>query len=238
MNRERDKKHKTEQRRVRNVKQKEGIVMPVPVSKTDLPDGYANLLASLKKRIQQERIKAVLSANKALVMMYWDIGNSIIQKQNNEGWGSKIIDRLSYDLKDAFPEMRGFSPRNLKYMRKFAECWPDRGIVQEVLAQITWYHNLALMEKLKKPELRIWYARQTVENGWSRNILAFQIETCLHERIGQSTNNFEIALPPADSDMASQIFKDPYVFDFLGTMIFILICFFITSNCAAMWWLS
>ncbi len=217
MNSERDKKHKTEQRRVRNVKQKEGIVMPVPVSKTDLPHGYANLLVSLKKRIQQERIKAVLSANKALVMMYWDIGNSIIQKQNNEGWGSKIIDRLSYDLKDAFPEMRGFSPRNLKYMRKFAESWPDRGIVQEVLAQITWYHNLALMEKLKKPELRIWYARQTVENGWSRNILAFQIETCLHERIGQSTNNFEIALPPADSDMASQIFKDPYAFDFLGT---------------------
>ncbi|MBW1744850.1 MAG: DUF1016 family protein [Deltaproteobacteria bacterium] len=191
--------------------------MPVPVSQSDLPDGYANLLASLKKRIQQERIKAVLSANKALVMMYWDIGNSIIQKQNNEGWGSKIIDRLSHDLKDAFPEMRGFSSRNLKYMRKFAECWPDRGIVQEVLAQITWYHNLALMEKLKKPELRIWYARQTVENGWSRNILVFQIETCLHERIGQSSNNFEIALPPADSDMASQIFKDPYVFDFLGT---------------------
>ena len=217
MNGERDKKHETEQRRVRNVKQKDGIVMPVPVSQTDLPHGYANLLASLKKRIQRERVKAVLSANKALVMMYWDIGNSIIQKQNNEGWGSKIIDRLSHDLKDAFPEMRGFSPRNLKYMRKFAECWPDRAIVQEVLAQITWYHNLALMEKLKKPELRIWYARQTVANGWSRNILVFQIETCLHERIGQSTNNFEIALPPADSDMASQIFKDPYIFDFLGT---------------------
>ncbi|MBW2164649.1 MAG: DUF1016 family protein [Deltaproteobacteria bacterium] len=217
MNGKRDKKHEAKQRRVRNVKQKDGIVMPVPVSQSDLPDGYANLLASLKKRIQQERIKAVLSANKALVMMYWDIGNSIIQKQNNEGWGSKIIDRLSHDLKDAFPEMRGFSSRNLKYMRKFAECWPDRGIVQEVLAQITWYHNLALMEKLKKPELRIWYARQTVENGWSRNILVFQIETCLHERIGQSSNNFEIALPPADSDMASQIFKDPYVFDFLGT---------------------
>ncbi|MBW2738663.1 MAG: hypothetical protein JRE64_07385 [Deltaproteobacteria bacterium] len=146
-------------------------------------------------------------------MMYWDIGNSIIQKQNNEGWGSKIIDRLSHDLKNAFPEMRGFSPRKLKYMRKFAECRPDRGIVQEVLAQITWYYDLALMEKLKKPELRIWYARQTVKNGWSRNILVFQIETCVHERIGQSTNNFKIALPPADSDMASQSFKALYLIE-------------------------
>ncbi|HUV50280.1 MAG TPA: DUF1016 N-terminal domain-containing protein, partial [Anaerolineae bacterium] len=143
MNRERDKKHKTEHRRVRNVKQKEGIVMPVPISKTDLPHGYANLLASLKKRIQQERIKAVLSANKALVMMYWDIGNSIIQKQNNEGWGSKIIDRLSHDLKDAFPEMRGFSPRNLKYMRKFAKSWRDRQLVQRTVALIPWRSNLA-----------------------------------------------------------------------------------------------
>jgi len=102
-------------------------------------------------------------------------------------------------------------------MRKFAESWPDRGIVQEVLAQITWYHNLALLEKIKEPELRVWYARQTFENGWSRNVLVFQIETRLHERIGQSTNNFSIALPPVDSDMANQVFKDPYVFDFLGT---------------------
>jgi len=112
--------------------------------------------------------------------------------------------------------MGGFSPRNLKYMRKFAESWTDRKIVQEVLAQITWYHNLALLEKLKNPDLRLWYARQTVDNGWSRNVLAFRIETRLHERTGQTTNNFDLALP-VDSDMANQIFKDPYVFDFLGT---------------------
>ena len=102
-------------------------------------------------------------------------------------------------------------------MRKFAQSWPDKQIVQEVLAQITWYHNLALLEKLKTPEDRIWYAQKTVENGWSRNILVSQIQNRLQERIGRTTSNFETALLPADSDMADQIFKDPYVFDFLGT---------------------
>jgi predicted nuclease of restriction endonuclease-like (RecB) superfamily len=191
--------------------------MPVPVSENRMPDSYSVFFKDLKKRIQQERLKVVLSANSALVMMYWDIGNSILQKQNNEGWGAKVIDRLSHDLKEAFPEMSGLSPRNLKYMRKFAESWPEKEIVQEVLAQITWYHNLALLEKLKESELRLWYARQTSNNGWSRNILVVQIETQLHERIGRSTNNFKIALPPIDSDMANQVFKDPYIFDFLGT---------------------
>ena len=143
MNRERDKKHQTGQRRVRNVKQKDGIVMPVPVSKTDLPDGYANLLTSLKKRIQQERIKTVLSANCAMVMLYWDIGALILERQQTEGWGAKIIDRLSFDLKEAFPDMKGFSSRNLKYMRKFAESWRDRQLVQRTVALSPWLSNLA-----------------------------------------------------------------------------------------------
>ena len=208
---------KNNDRKRRNPKSRKDVIMPVSASENQMPDSYSVFLGNLKKRIQQERLKVVLSANAALVMMYWDIGRSILQKQNNEGWGAKVIDRLSLDLKYAFPEMSGFSPRNLKYMRKFAESWPDRGIVQEVLAQITWYHNLALLEKVKEPELRVWYARQTFENGWSRNVLVFQIETRLHERIGQTTNNFNIALPPVDSDMASQVFKDPYIFDFLGT---------------------
>jgi predicted nuclease of restriction endonuclease-like (RecB) superfamily len=108
--------------------------------------------------------------------MYWNIGRSILDRQNSEGWGTKVIDRLSVDLKDEFPEMNGFSARNLKYMRKFAENWPDISIVQEVLAQISWYHNLALLEKLKDEQLRLWYARQSIENGWSRNILAIQIQ--------------------------------------------------------------
>ena len=215
MNRERDKKHETEQRRVRNVKQKNEIVMPVPALQFDLPDGYANLLASLKKRIQQERIKTVLSAKCAMVMLYWDIGASILERQQTESWGAKVIDRLSFDLKEAFPDMKGFSSRNLKYMRKFAESWRDRQLVQRTVALIPWRSNLALLDKLKDPEQRLWYAQKTIENGWSRDILSFQIETQLHKRLGKATNNFELALPPADSDMASQIFKDPYIFDFL-----------------------
>lgn len=217
MNGERDKKHETEQRKIRNIKQKDGIVMPVPVSQSDLPDGYANLLASLKKRIQHERIKTVLSANCAMVMLYWDIGASILERQQTEGWGAKVIDRLSFDLKETFPDMKGFSSRNLKYMRKFAESWRDRQLVQRTVALIPWRSNLALLGKLKDPKQRLWYAQKTIENGWSRAVLSFQIETQLHKRLGNATNNFEIALPPADSDMASQIFKDPYIFDFLGT---------------------
>ena len=194
-----------------------GVIMPVPTTSIELPGDYAEFLDRIKEQIRRERLKAVLSANSALVLMYWDIGKSILEKQKREGWGAKVIDRLSSDLKNEFPEMAGFSARNLKYMRKFAEIWSDKQFVQELLAQISWYHNLALLEKLKDENLRVWYARQALENGWSRNILVTQIETQLHKRIGQTANNFEITLPPDDSDMANQIFKDPYLFDFLGT---------------------
>lgn len=191
--------------------------MPAPAPLREMPKKYGEFLTKLKERISRERFKAILSANSALVLMYWDIGQSILERQHDEGWGAKVIDRLSHDLKTAFPDMSGFSPRNLKYMRKFAESWSDRTIVQEALAQIIWYHNLALLEKCKDTEVRLCYARKTIENGWSRNILAIQIETRLHERQGKAVNNFPMALPPVDSDMAAQIFKDPYIFDFLGT---------------------
>ncbi|MDF1581758.1 MAG: PDDEXK nuclease domain-containing protein [Methyloprofundus sp.] len=218
MNHEKHEKKKatTERKRRDNGKHK-GVIMPVPATAVELPESYAGFFVEIKEQIRKERLKAVISANSALVLMYWNIGKSILHRQNNEGWGAKVIDRLSVDLKDEFPEMSGFSARNLKYMRKFAENWPDIAIVQEVLAQISWYHNLALLEKLKDDELRVWYARQSIENGWSRNILAIQIESKLHQRIGQTANNFEVTLPPDDSDMANQIFKDPYLFDFLGT---------------------
>lgn len=195
----------------------EGVTMPIPATAVELPESYVGFLIEIKEQIKQERLKAVISANSALVMMYWNIGRSILNRQNSEGWGTKVIDRLSVDLKDEFPEMTGFSARNLKYMRKFAESWQDSSIVQEVLAQISWYHNLALLEKLKDEQLRLWYAHKSIENGWSRNILAVHIKSKLHQRIGQSANNFEVTLPPDDSDMANQIFKDPYLFDFLGT---------------------
>ncbi len=149
--------------------------------------------------------------------MYWDLGLDILQKQKEEGWGAKVIDRLSSDLRGEFSEMSGFSSRNLKDMRKFAQCWPDREIVQRTAAQIPWRNNQLLLYKVKDAKLREWYAQENLKNGWSRDVLAFQIEAQLHARIGQTANNFETALPPVDSDLANQTFKDPYLFDFLGT---------------------
>ena len=140
-------KETTENGRKTRGSSKPEVLMPVPASLLEMPEGYAAFFSGLKERITRERIKAVLSANSAMVLMYWDIGQAILERQQKEGWGAKVIDRLSHDLKKAFPDMTGFSPRNLKYMRKFAESWPERSIVQEVLAQITWYHNLALLEK-------------------------------------------------------------------------------------------
>ena len=141
----------------------EGVVMPVHESVTAMPSSYSEFFAAIKERINRERIKAVLSANSAMVLMYWDIGNRILEKQHNEGWGAKVIDRLSHDLKTAFPDMSGFSPRNLKYMRKFAESWPDRSIVQRTVAQIPWRSNLALLDKLQDNKMRLWYAQKTIE---------------------------------------------------------------------------
>lgn len=198
-------------------KKKEGIALPVADITQKMPHDYSLFLQDLKNRIRNERIKSVLSANAALVMLYWDIGHAIIKKQDDAGWGAKIIDRMAYDLNEEFPDMRGFSARNLKYMRKFAECWPEKEFVQRTVAQIPWRSNLALLDKLNDNFTRYWYAQKTLENGWSRTILVHQIESQLHKRIGQTANNFEIALPPSDSDMVNQIFKDPYVFDFLGT---------------------
>lgn len=198
-------------------RQKPQALFPVAGNKLDLPMDYQSTLKDLKERIANERLRVTLSANAAMVLLYWDIGRTILERQAQQGWGAKIIDRLSEDLKEAFPEMSGFSPRNLKYMRRFAGEWPQREIVQDSLAQITWYHNLALLEKCKQPDSRLWYARKTVENGWSRNVLAMQIESRLHERQGKAANNFALTMPPQDSDMATQVFKDPYLFDFLGT---------------------
>lgn len=192
-------------------------IFPKAIGKSMLPTDYPKVLNNLKERIQGERLWVTLAANSVMVLLYWDIGNVILERQRQQGWGAKVIDRLSADLRDSFPDMRGLSPRNLKYMRKFAEAWPDREFVQRTVAQIPWRSNLALLDKLDDPETRLWYALKTIENGWSRNILAIQIENRLHDRQGKAISNFDQVLPPADSDMAAQIFKDPYLFDFLGT---------------------
>ncbi len=127
-----------------------------------------------------------------------------------------MIDRLAHDLRGAFPEMKGFSPRNLKYMRTFAAAWPDAEFVQGVLAQLPWYHQIALLDKLKENDARQWYACKAIENNWSRNVLVMQIETRLRERQGQAITNFEQQLPRPQSDLARESLKDPYRFDFLG----------------------
>ena len=198
-------------------KNKNGVIFPVAPSLSEMSDAYLKFIEEVKSEIQKKRISVVLNANSSMICLYWDIGRGILKKQEEEGWGAKIIDRIAKDLKDAFPEMSGFSPRNIKYMRKFAESWPDFEIVQRVVAQIPWRTNISLMDKLKDEESRIWYAYKVIENGWSKTILDLQIESRLMERTGRSVNNFPAALPPADSDLVNQVFKDPYLFDFLGT---------------------
>lgn len=198
-------------------KDKEGVIFPVAPNLSEMSDNYLSFIEEIKKEIQNQRISVVLSANSSMICLYWKIGKAILQKQKEEGWGAKVIDRMAKDLKEAFPDMTGFSPRNIKYMRKFAECWPDFEIVQQVVAQIPWRTNIKLIDKLNTLEERIWYARKTIENGWSSTILELQIQSRLFERTGKSVNNFLVAMPPTDSDMANQIFKDPYLFDFLGT---------------------
>jgi predicted nuclease of restriction endonuclease-like (RecB) superfamily len=190
---------------------------PVAVAKAGLPRDYADALGAIKRRIREERLRVVLTANAAMVVLYWDIGRMILERQDRAGWGAKVIDRLAADLREAFPDMKGFSPRNLKYMRAFAAAWPERAIVQEALAQIPWYHHIALMEKCRTPEERLWYARQSAAQGWSHNTLSLQIESRAHERQGKAITNFPDTLPPTESDLAVQAFKDPYLFDFLGT---------------------
>ena len=192
------------------------VVFPIAESLNKMPKNYQKFIEKIKDNIKQERIKAHLSANKTMILMYWNIGDFILEQQNIEGWGTKVIDRMSHDLKNAFPEMTGFSSRNLKYMRKFAEAWPNIEIVQRTVAQIPWRSNITLLDKLSEPELRLFYAQKTIENGFGKDMLVFQIESQLHKREGNSISNFENAIPPDNSDMVAQSFKDPYIFDFVG----------------------
>ena len=176
---------------------------------------YETFLTNLKVRIRSAQIRAALAVNRELVLLYWQIGRDILTRQQQQGWGAKVIQTLSKDLKHEFPEMKGFSRSNLLYMRAFAQAFPDEAIVQAVLGQITWYHNIALLDKLKSNEERLWYARQTVEHGWSRNVLVHQVESDLYRRMGGAVTNFDRALPPPQSDLATQLLKDPYHLDFL-----------------------
>ena len=177
---------------------------------------YDTFLHDLKTRIRSARTRAALAVNHELVLLYWQIGRDILERQEREGWGTKVIDRLSTDLRAEFPDMKGFSPRNLKYMRKFAEAWPDEQFVQQAAAQIPWFHNCVVLDKIKERIEREWYIHKTFEHGWSRDILEMQIESRLYHRQGKAISNFAATLPPLQSDLAAQPLKEPYLFDFLG----------------------
>lgn len=185
--------------------------------KTFLPESYASLLADLKQRISQAQLRAATKANAELVLLYREIGRSIVARQDEEGWGRSVIERLSADLKVAFPHMKGFSPRNLWRMRAFFLAWKEHGEnLPQAVAELPWGHNAMLLEKLDDPDARLWYAVRSQQHGWSRDVLALQLDTKLHLREGKSQTNFEQTLPVPQSDLARQVLRDPYVFDFLG----------------------
>lgn len=187
-----------------------------PISLSTSPEGYADWLAELKSRIHSAQQQATLAVNRELVLLYWQIGRDILVRQADQGWGAKVIDRLAHDLRNAFPKMKGFSPRNLKYMRAVAEAWPEPEFVQQAAAQLPWFHLCTLIDKLATREERDWYLTKAVEHNWSRNVLVMQIETRLRERQGKAVANFEQRLPKPQSDLARESIKDPYRFDFLG----------------------
>lgn len=178
-------------------------------------EGYDAFLRDLKERIRTAQVRAALAVNRELALLYWQIGRDILTRQQQQGWGVKVIDRLSADLRQEFPEMQGFSSRNLRYMRAFAEAYPREEFVQQLVAQIPWGHNVRILDYVKDPPEREWYIRATIQNGWSRNILVYQIESGLYRRQGKAVTNFERTLPAPQSELAQQLPKDPYNFDFL-----------------------
>lgn len=216
MKNQKTKMNKENKERKGRAEEVKGAFFPTPPAPTDMPVWYGEMLNNIKLLVANGRRQIMWTANVQMSMMYYQIGKDILQRQSAEGWGSKIVDRLSADLKKAFPEMNGFSPRNLKYMRRFAEVWPDESIVQRCVAQLPWRHNICLMEKVKEPNRRLAYAMSAIEHGWSKTILEMQLDNYTLERTGKLPTNFDKTLPDVQSDMVQQMFKDPYLLDFTG----------------------
>jgi predicted nuclease of restriction endonuclease-like (RecB) superfamily len=178
--------------------------------------GCGEWLQDLKQRIQSAQQRASLSVNRELVLLYWQIGRDILERQKVQGWGVKVIDQLAHDLTAAFPDMKGFSRRNLLYMRSFAEQWPELEFVQRAVAQIPWGHNILIITKCTSVAEASFYISQTKEQGWSRDVLALQLKSDLYARAGKAVTNFWRTLPSPQSDLAQQTLKDPYTFDFMA----------------------
>lgn len=188
------------------------------------PKNYRSFLDSIKTRIQEARIRAALAVNKELVQLYWTIGKEIAEKQTKDGWGKGVIDRLGKDLQNAFPGIKGFSTSNIFRMRKFflfcqkvaqAEPLLSKSPIPLILLDIPWRHNVILIERLDTWQEVLWYAQQTVDHGWSRSALEDQIKSAPYKKIGRAITNFEKRLPNPQSQLAKEVLKDPYSFDFL-----------------------
>lgn len=180
------------------------------------PEDYETFLHGLKERIRTAQVRAALAVNRELTLLYWQIGQDILQRQRQQGWGAKVVTKLAKDLQNEFPSMKGFSRTNLLYMRAFAEAYPDEAIVQQVAGQIPWFHNCTLLDKVKDPQERLWYIQKTIQQGWSRSVLIHQLERGLYQRQGEALTNFQTTLPQPQSDLAQQVLRDPYNFDFLS----------------------
>ena len=185
---------------------------------TDLvPDDYVTTLENLKQHVHAARLRVQRKANNELLQLWWQIGRTILERQADQGWGSKVLERLAADLRAEFPSMKGFSRRNLTYMQTFARAWPDEVTFgQQAVAQLPWGHVTLLLDKLDDQELRDWYATKAAHHGWTRAVLTHQMGTRLHEREAAAPSNFTGALEQVDSELAQEITKDPYALEFLA----------------------
>lgn len=193
---------------------------PAPPITSSLEVDYTSTITYLKKQIQESQLKATLSVNAEMIKLYWKIGETIIDRQEKSGWGSAVIERLAKDLQNAFPGVEGFSSRNIFRMRSFFLAYQKMpqavAQIEELpIFRIPWGHNALLIEKIKDPSERLWYANKVIEQGWSRTVLSHWIQAGAHKRDGKAITNFNKTLPSPQSDVAQQALKDPYIFDFL-----------------------
>ncbi|RAX14898.1 DUF1016 family protein [Pseudarthrobacter sp. AG30] len=185
-------------------------------SEIDLPADYAELLESLKKRVRSARTQAQRTVNALAIELYWSLGKDIIIRQDKQGWGSGVINRLAADMRQAFPEMKGLSPRNFQYMTAMVRAWGEGANVPQPVAHLPWGHIRTILDKADTAEERNWYASAAVQYGWSRNVLLNMLMNRSMERTGAAPSNFTNQLAAADSELAQQMAKDPYNFEFLG----------------------
>lgn len=203
--------------RLHRGRRRSDAMFPVAPAGASMPESYGATLQEITAYLRGARIRSVLAANSIVIEAYWKIGNLILTRQQESGWGAKVIDRLAADLKTEFPDMSGLTARNLLSMKIFAREFPDGPIAKQPVSQLPWGHIIRLMQTVKDSGIRDFYIRETLAHGWSRAVLEIQIRNQLHLRSGRAQNNFVLTMPPTDSDLATQVFKDPYLFDFLGT---------------------